>query len=144
MRPLYKEIIEKMTVFKDDFQETSLDWRAGAMQTGKLESVASLWENEANLNTINEVEFSYYLIGFKKAGTENFDEYLTLKFIKNKYWYGFTLVNHNNQQPFLKKLYHQQITKEDRQLIIDLLMNKVMDRIDWIIDMLKKNKPKDK
>jgi hypothetical protein len=55
----------------------------------------------------------------------------------NTYWYGFTLINHNNQQPFMKKLYHQPLTKEDQQLIIDLLLGKIMDRIDWIIEFMK-------
>lgn len=145
LKPLYSQIISSLTVFEEEFHSKSFGWIAGTMQTDKVESLDSLWNDEENLRTIHEVQFFHNFFGFKKAGTENFSEHLTLKFEINDYWYGFTLVNHNNQQPFLKKLYHQQITKEDRQQIVDLLMSKVMDRIDWIIDMMKeKNKPNDK
>lgn len=80
------------------------------------------------------VEYSFH--GFKKTGTENYGEHLSLKLILDTNWYGFTLVNHNNQQPFLKKLYHQPITKEDTNQIIALLMGKMMDRIEWIIQAI--------
>jgi hypothetical protein len=74
------------------------------------------------------------------CGTENFNEYLELKFEIRDYWYGFTLVNHNNHEPFLKKLYHQSLTKQDREQIIELLMSKIMDKIDWFIDYLNTKK----
>lgn len=92
---------------------------------------------KGEMPTIEELGFTYQLHGFKKAGTENFGEHQTLKFEFNEYWYGFTLLNHNNQQPFIKKLYHQPITNEDQQEIIDLIMTKVMDRIEWILEFVK-------
>lgn len=134
LRPLYEKIIKRLATFKDEFQSKTFGWQAGTTVTDKLEHIDPLWENEGNLKTIKEVKFFYNLIGFKKAGTENFGEHLDLKFEMQDYWYGFTLLNHNNQQPFLKKLYHQPITKEDQQIIVDLMMSKVMDKIEWIIE----------
>ena len=50
------------------------------------------------------------------------------------YWYGFALVNHNNQQPFLKKMYHQQLTNEEMQSVLELMVSKVLDRIEWAFE----------
>ena len=44
------------------------------------------------------------------------------------------LTGHNNDQPFLKKMYHQQLTKEEIQSVIDLMISKVLDRIEWAME----------
>ncbi len=132
LKPLYKEIIEKMSSFDDSFHDKMFTWSSTNKSIVNLEQLEEFWKDEEQLIKVHMVSFTCALNGFKKAGTENYGEYLQLNFEIQKYWYGFTLVNYNNQ-PFLKKLYHQQITKEDRQQIVDLLMSKVMDKIDWII-----------
>jgi predicted nuclease of restriction endonuclease-like (RecB) superfamily len=138
LKPLYNQIIDKLSVFEEEFHSKKTGWIAGATQTDKLDNLDPLWNNEGDLKTIQELHFFYEFHGFKKAGTGNYSEYLTLKFQMEDYCYGFTLVNHNNEQPFLKKLYHQPITATDRQAIVDLLIGKVMDRIDWIIERMNK------
>ena len=138
LRPLYEEMIKRLSEFDDTFHTKSFSWNANKFNTNQIEQLDMLWTEEEKLKTIKEVEFFFNLHGFKKAGTENFGEQQTLMFEMNEFWYGFTLINHNNQEPFLKKLYHQSITKEDKQQIVDLLMGKVMDRIEWIIEFLKK------
>ena len=145
LKPLYQQIIEKMSAFDDEFHDKKFTWSTPHKSIGSLEQLEEFWDNEEELRTAHTVSFTFDLYGFKKAGTENYGEHLQLNFEIQNYWYGFTLVNYNNQQPFLKKLYHQQITKKDRQLIVDLMMTRVMDKIDRIIDMIKeKNKPQDK
>lgn len=137
LRPLYLEIIKRLSVFDEEFQSKSFGWNAQNFNSNKIEALDSIWNDEMNLKAFKEFNFFYNLSGFKKAGTENFGEYFTVKFEMQEYWYGFTLFNHNNQQPFLKKLYHQPITREDQQQVIDLLMTKVMDRIEWILESIK-------
>lgn len=144
LKPLYIEIINRLEIFNEEFHTKSYGWRAGTTQTDKLNGLEPYWHNESNLKTLREVEFNYNLLGFKKAGTENFSEHLTLKFEMQEYWYGFTLINYNNHQPFIKKLYHQPITKEDQQQVIDLMMTKVMDRIEWILEFMKNKEEKEK
>lgn len=141
LKPLYQEIIEKMSAFDDEFHDKMFTWSSTNKSIVNLEQLEEFWKDEEQLRKVHMVSFTYALYGFKKAGTENYGEHLQLNFEIQNYWYGFTLVNHNNQQPFLKKLYHQQITKEDRQQIVDLLMSKVLDKIDWIIERInEKNK----
>ncbi|HRH49987.1 MAG TPA: PDDEXK nuclease domain-containing protein [Panacibacter sp.] len=140
LKPLYQQIIVKLfEEFKEEFANQSLSWDCNRQIVYGIEEVDAFWQKEENLKKTKELGFSYRLNGFKKGGTEIFNEALDLKFEWQEYWYGFTLFGHNNQQPFLKKLYHQQLTKEDKQAIVDLLMVKVMDRIDWIMEHIKKN-----
>lgn len=144
LKPLYQQIIEKMSVFDDEFHDKMFTWSSTNKSIVNLEQLEEFWNNEEELRKVHMVSFTYTLHGFKKAGTENYGKTLQLDFEIQNYWYGFTLANHNNRQPFLKKLYHQQITKEDIQQIVDLMMTKIMDEIDWIIDRMKeKNKSKD-
>jgi predicted nuclease of restriction endonuclease-like (RecB) superfamily len=136
LKLLYQEIIEKMSVFDDEFHDKMFTWSSTNKSIVNLEQLEEFWKDEEQLRKVHVVSFTYALYGFKKAGTENYGEHLQLNFEIQNYWYGFTLVNHNNQQPFLKKLYHQQITKEDKQQIVDLLMSKVLDKIHRIIERL--------
>lgn len=131
-------------MFEEEFYSKDFNWNAYNFNANKIEQLDELWDDEKTLRGIREVNLSFRLHGFKKAGIENFDEQQTLKFEMNEFWYGFILSNYDNQQPFLKKLYHQQLTKEDQQLIVELLMGKVMDRIEWIIEFIKSKEEKNK
>jgi len=85
------------------------------------------------LQKSNELFFEYRLLGFRKAGTENFSAQIRLRFEINTYWYGFSIKNDNKHQPFLKKLYHQELSDEHKQNIIDYLTNNMLDQIEWIV-----------
>lgn len=137
LKPLYKDIIEKLSVFDNDFHEKFINWSASNTNITTFdEKLDEFWSDEERLKNLKEFNFFYTMNGFKKAGTENLGAWVQLKFEVNTYWYGFTLVNHNEQQPFLKKLYHQSITAEDRQMITNLILTAVLDRIDWIIEKI--------
>ena len=135
LKPLFQQILLK---FSNDFQSEFMTQRAMWQLKDKLvygiEDVEAFWRKEDNLKSTNEIEFQYQLWGLKKIGTENIDVHLPLKLIIHTYWYGFSMVNHNDHQPFLKKMYHQQLTKEDIQIILDLMVSKVLDRIEWAIE----------
>jgi len=142
LKPLYLEIIERLSTFDDDFHHRLYTWISPDKSFTNLEDLEEFWKQGPELQNLNKIPFSYNLYGFKKAGTDGYDEYLQLNFEIHNYWYGFSLTNYNNQQAFLKKLYHQPLTREDKDGIIALLMNKVMDRIEWIIEVIdKKEKP---
>ncbi len=57
------------------------------------------------MKNISEIGFFYDLWGFNKGKAECYNEHLILKISIQQYWYGFTLNNYNNDQPFLKKKY---------------------------------------
>ena len=137
LRPLFEEVINRFSVFDEDFRDIHYGWVIETLRTDKLITIDAYFENEDTVMQRKDLIFSYNLPTFKKSGTEPLGEHLRLKIEMQEYWYGFKLENYNNQQPFLKKLYHQPLTTEDKQQIIDLLMNTVMDRIEWIIEYLK-------
>ncbi|MBL7735472.1 MAG: DUF1016 family protein [Chitinophagaceae bacterium] len=140
LKPLYKELIEKLASFEEDFHSKTFSWSGTNKHVTSFEQFDEFWNTEENLRNTSHVDFNYALHGLKKAGTENCNVGLWLNFVMDTYWYGFVLVNHNNQQPFLKKLYHQPITDNDKQKIIELLLTKVMDDIDWNLERIKKGK----
>ncbi len=138
LKPLYQKLIDKLfKEFKEEFVSQSLYWTCNRQIVYGIEEVQAFWEKEENLKATRELDFTYQLHGFKKGGANDFGETQTLRFEWREYWWGFTLVNHNKQQPFIKKLYHQPITSEDQQLVTDLMMTKVMDRIEWILEFMK-------
>lgn len=140
LKPLYKELIEKLASFEEDFHSKAFSWSDTNKQIATFEQLDEFWNSEENLRSKRQVEFKYSLHGLKKAGTENCSIHLGLSFVIDTYWYGFVLVNYNNQQPFLKKLYHQPVTPADKHKIIDLLLTKVMDDIDWNLERIKNSK----
>ena len=98
-----------------------------------LQQLDEIWKDESEMKKTNEISFDYRLFGFRKAGTENYSAQIRLRFEINTYWYGFSVTNYNNNQPFLKKLYHQILSDEDKQTIVDHLSNNMLDQIEWII-----------
>lgn len=137
LKPMYGQIIEKLDVFAEDFYSKTFNWNCPNKIFNDLRQLEEFWKDEAQLKSVHSISFSYSLHGFKKAGTENFSVHLQLNFLIDTYWYGFALINYNNHQPFIKKLYHQPITKADKQQVIDLLMDTVMNEIERIIEQVK-------
>ena len=137
LKPLYQKLIDKLfKEFHEEFVTQSLYWTCNQKSVIGLDDVQQFWDSEENLRKSRNLDFTYQLNGFKKGGANDFTETQTLRFEWREYWWGFTLINHNNNQPFIKKLYHQPITNEDQQQIIDLIMIKVMDRIEWILEYM--------
>ena len=51
-------------------------------------------------------------------------------------------MGHNNQQPFLKKMYHQQLTKADIHVITDVALEYVSDEIERQLSYIEQRKNK--
>jgi hypothetical protein len=135
LKPLFQKILLKFsTDFQNEFMTQRALWQLKDKLVYGIEDVEACWRKDENLKSTNELIFQYQLFGFKKIGTENVDVHLSLKFWIQTNWYGFSLSGHNNEQPFLKKMYHQQLTKEETQSILDLMISKVLDRIEWAIE----------
>lgn len=137
LKPLYQKLIDKLfKEFHEEFVTQSCYWTCNQKSIIGLDDVQQFWDSEENLRKSRNLDFTYQLNGFKKGGANDFTETQTLRFEWREYWWGFTLIKHNNNQPFIKKLYHQPINNEDQQQIMDLIMIKVMDRIEWILEYM--------
>ncbi|GAA4466904.1 hypothetical protein GCM10023093_21790 [Nemorincola caseinilytica] len=128
--PMYQSIIDRMDQFTDMFVSRSYNWQGKNKQMETFDQMAEEWKNEEFLKSNYDFYFSYHLNGFKKAGTEAFSSGFQLNFRIDTYWYGFTLINYNNQQPFIKKLYNEQLSKEDINQITDTISEFVIDNIE--------------
>jgi len=141
IKPLFIRIINKMiNDFAEDFYTQSASWTLDNIVTHDLPSVEAKWRKEEYLKSNKQIYFHYKLNGFKKGGANNFNEYLQLNFFWDEYYYSFTLNDSNNNQPVLKKMYHQNFSEEDAQLITNVLVDKVLDRIEWIIEHINNKK----
>lgn len=139
IRSLYKEIIEKLNIFQDEFYSVHTTWYCTNKNFANLGQVDEFWDNEENLKNIFEFNFQVRLDGFKKAGTDHCNVSHTLSFHIDTYHYKFKLVNHNNQQPIVKKLYHNPLDRPDRQMIVDLIINITMDEIEGFLQRIGAN-----
>jgi predicted nuclease of restriction endonuclease-like (RecB) superfamily len=135
--PLYQAIIKRMDDFKDWFYSNHYSFQGRGKDITDINELAENWKNEDYLKSKYDFYFSYWLRGFKKAGTEAFDSGYQLNFKIDTYSYGFSLLNYNNQQPFIKKLYHEQLNQNEINKIVALLYDKVMDDIERQIERLK-------
>jgi predicted nuclease of restriction endonuclease-like (RecB) superfamily len=137
--PLYNHLLFQLTdAFGHYFLSQTKSWTHNGSIVYNLSDLEVYYENHENIKHLREIEFSCQFKGFKKAGTEDYSEWLSLKFEISTYWYGFTIVNYNNQQPFLKKLYHEVFTEQDKLTITDLLMNQMIDRMERFVNDLEK------
>lgn len=135
LRPLYLNLISKLSELNDEFLTTNYGWRTKDKQL-TLEELDQLWYDEEELRKNKDIRFFYNYHAFRKGGTEDLNEWIELQFIIDTNWYGFALSNYNNNRPFLKKLYHQPLTIEDQNFITHNVLEKVLDRIDWIIEYI--------
>jgi len=139
LKPLYQKILNEMTRFEEMFVSKSIQWQCRGRTFNSLEDMESQWLMENKLKGRSaEINLFYHFYGFKQAGTEAFGCGFDLKVDFQDYWYGFSLVNHNDHRPFIKKLYHQSISTEEINHIIKIIYDKVMDDIDYHLERLEK------
>jgi predicted nuclease of restriction endonuclease-like (RecB) superfamily len=135
LKPIFQQILVKLSsAFQNEFLSQRAAWHQKDKTIYGIEDFEALWGKEENLKYTDEIIFQYQLLGLKKIGTENIDVHISLQFWKQPYWYGLSLSGQNDEQPFLKKMYHQQLSKEERQTVLDLIVTKVLDKIEWAIE----------
>ena len=137
--PLFNNIIDQMKNLENLFFSINYHW-SGGNNFSDISKLSKEWKYEGEPNGAFENFFTYRLNGFKKSGTEAFNTGFQLNYRIDTYWYGFTLVNHNNQQPFIKKLYHEQLTSKEIEYITDTAYNNVLDDIERQVEYIKQKK----
>lgn len=137
LMPLYTALLARMEAFTEMFLSFDYQWE-GKSKIERIGALAEEWKNEGFLKSKMTFYFSCRLNGFKKGGTEAFSTGFQLNYITDQYWYGFTLVNYNNQQPVIKKLYHEQLTPNDIDEIVETVYNFVIDEIENNIKRIKR------
>lgn len=134
--PLSKAIIAKMEDFRDLFVSQSYYWQL-TNTIERIEDLAFVLKDEEYFKKNQNFFLSYRFNGFKKAGTEAFGCHFDLNYKFNIYCYEFNI---DNQQPILKKLYHEQLTPTEIEYIVELAYNKIIDSIERQIEFIKPEK----
>jgi hypothetical protein len=141
LKPLYQKIIQKFNAeFGTEFLSQNLRWEALGSAVFEIDDLANLLNKEKDSTQIYDISFNYYFVRFKRGGTEDLNERIILNFMLRSTWYGFSIIN--NYEPFLKKMYHEEITPADQQLIIDAMVSKMLDQIEGMIEKIEGSKEK--
>lgn len=130
LQPLFKSLIEEMHKFQELFYSGIYNWEgpAGTPAVRDIDQFVVVWKSEELLRGHSSLSFYYNMDGFLKAGTKPFGVYFSLNFFYQTYYYGLTL--NRDEPPVIKKLYHENITREDIDKIIDIVSNYLMSQIE--------------
>jgi predicted nuclease of restriction endonuclease-like (RecB) superfamily len=130
IKPLYENLFLRLREINSEFVSFSYSWSAGNTSISSLEDLEMKWREENFLKHNSEFLFFYRFGGLRKSGINSSDIVISLTFRLDVYKYEFILINYNNHQSFIKKLYDQQLSKEDIQQICDTVCDQVMDNIE--------------
>jgi predicted nuclease of restriction endonuclease-like (RecB) superfamily len=133
--PLFEQLLFRLNDFNELFLSKDYFW-SGLNNITDINNLAKDWRNEQYLKMHRDYYFLFRLNGLKKAGIKSFDLQIQLNYKIEDYRYGFSLFPVNNEEPFLKKLYHEQLTKEDIQLICDTVYSVILEIIEKRIETL--------
>lgn len=138
-RPLFVYLLERLHEFDQYFLKASYFW-SFEQSTSNLQELEEFWKDENKFHIGIEPSFQYRLNGFKKAGADTFDIVIQLAIRLDQYQYGIKLINFNRQQPFLKKLYGKELSKEEMEKIGDLACRQILDQIEWQVEQIAQEK----
>lgn len=128
--PLFETIKSKLLELNDNFYKTNIEFQ-GLLATLDVQRKNGMeWHHEDKVLPMGESHFRYRFEGYKYAGVHGFDIWMQLVLRLDMYWYGFSITGYKDQDVFIKRLYHEQLTKEDMTLISDAVMEYVTDQIE--------------
>jgi predicted nuclease of restriction endonuclease-like (RecB) superfamily len=136
VRPLFDYLLTRLEEFSQYFISESHYWLYNNNAAKELDELGTIWKNERHFRVGGESNFGYRLSGFKKAGVETFDVSTQVFIQIDEYFYGIRLLNSNNNQPFIRKLYDHILTEEELQNVGDMVCKALMDQIEWHIDRI--------
>lgn len=140
LAPLFETLLVRLHELDEHFISATPEYQGVLASFVVKEEIAKEWKDEDFVDRHTETYFRYKLDGYKNAGVESFNIWLELKVYISNYWYGFALMGYNNQQPFLKKMYHQQLTKADIQVITDVATEYISDEIERHLSYIEQRK----
>jgi hypothetical protein len=105
-----------------------------------LEKFETLWKDEKRLTANKDIYSLFRLNGFRKAGVNAFDTVIQLNICIDQYQYGLKLMNYNQHQPFLKKLYGEWLSENEIENIGEICCSQIMDHIAWQVEQISQTK----
>jgi hypothetical protein len=136
LKPLYQNVIIKMrNEFSDEFISIGTGWTFNNMVVHDLNKLETLWQDENGFQSNQRLDFFCKFDGFKKSGAQSYNHYFSLLLVWDNFSYSLKLDNYSASDIW-KKLYHQSITEHDIRSVTDMLLNNVLDKVDWMIEQI--------
>jgi predicted nuclease of restriction endonuclease-like (RecB) superfamily len=139
LAPLFDALLVRLHELDEHFYSATPEYQGLLASFVVKEEIAKEWKDEDFVDRHMETYFRYKLDGYKNAGVESFNIWLQITLYISNYWYGFAQMGYNNQQPFLKKMYHEQLTNKDVQTITDVAIEYVSDEIERQLSHIQEN-----
>ena len=141
LKPLFNYLLSQFKELEQYFLTTGHFWHLDE-SVGELEKFEALWKDEKRITLNKDIYFQYRLNGFRKAGVSAFDTVIQLNICIDQYQYGLRLVNYNQQQPFIKKLYGEWLSGSEIEKIGELCCSQIMQHIGWEVEQISQTKSK--
>jgi len=129
--PLIEKVMAKLSDFDDLFAEKKIDF-GGKNSQYLIETLEQAKQNLKIKNDehMDEINFSYSLNGFKRAGTNTFSVRINLKWQFTQFKYYFFL-NHNEYNKAIARLYHQLFTDNEINSFVSECGNELLKQIEF-------------
>lgn len=139
-KPLFSALLARLQELDKFFYSSTPEYQGLFATLMVKEGTPKEWKDDEFVDRNTETHFRYKLEGFRNAGVDSFNIWLQLTMQVSNYWYGFTQLGYNNQQVFIKKMYHEQLTREDIQNIADVAIEYVTDEIERQLSYIEQRK----
>jgi hypothetical protein len=134
IEPLILKFINKIETIKNEFNNLRIDMyfdSSGRMIThSHKNSIIQIAAQQSNV--YYSLKFVFYFEGFKNAGTETFDNDITIEIQFQHFKYQFL----NEKEVILEKLYDQLLNDLEIQTIIDSYIEKLVESISKQVEKL--------
>lgn len=128
--PLFKQVIAELEPYGELYLHKDYFW-SGNNNITQLEKVADKWKTEAYVKN-NSVYFRYNFWALKQSGTDAWNDAVDIEFFLDTYWYGIS-INGQRDKIMLKKLYTEELTQAEIEMLVAKVCESVSSRIEQYI-----------
>ena len=139
LRPLFDMLLKRLGELDELFYTKNYSYQGLLTCVNNIHHLTQNWQEADFSITHHNPTFYYRLNGYKKGGPDTFDIELQLILNISPYSYGFSIRSLNNQQPFMKKMYHEELTSQDMVTICDFAIEYMTDDINNRLSNIQKN-----
>lgn len=134
--PLFKTILIQLEDYRDLFLNQDYFWN-GNNNITDIDKVKDAWKDEKFIRG-RVLYFQYNFRAFKPSGTDAWDDLVQLSVHLEPYRYSFSTIG--SIDPIYKKLYTEQLSSEDIEMITEKMCEYLNNRIEKYIES-KENNP---
>jgi predicted nuclease of restriction endonuclease-like (RecB) superfamily len=134
--PFFKNLTGELSKLDELFMEKRILWAINySTHIETLDKIeADVFGSSENLQSLNHLRIHPDFKGFIKAEKQAFNVWNSLDLDLNEYWYDFKLENNKFS---LRKLYHEQLQRDEVEALIQAVINDLLEQIDRQVEAIK-------